>query len=119
MLGLSGIRPLHVGLHSIPLEELLRDHSLRTGSDRLAAGLSHKEAIVKCVICRQGKTHSGTVTASLQRGQSTVILKGVPAEICDNCGEYYLSEQVTGTVLDRAETAVRNGAEVEILQFAA
>ncbi len=74
---------------------------------------------MKCVICRQGETHSGKVVATLQRGETTVILKGVPAEICENCGEYYLSEQVTGSVLDRAEAAVQNGAEVEILQFAA
>ena len=74
---------------------------------------------MKCVICRQGETHPGKVVATLQRGETTVVLKGVPAEICENCGEYYLSEQVTGSVLDRAEAAVQNGAEVEILQFAA
>ncbi len=74
---------------------------------------------MKCVICRQGETHPGKVVATLQRGETTVILKGVPAEICENCGEYYLSEGVTGSVLDRAEAAVQNGAEVEILQFAA
>jgi YgiT-type zinc finger domain-containing protein len=74
---------------------------------------------VRCVICRQGDTHPGTVTTTLQRDETTVILKGVPAEICDNCGENYFSEQIAGAVLDRAEAAVRNGAEVEILQFAA
>ena len=74
---------------------------------------------MKCVICRQGETLSGHVTATLQRGETTVLLKGVPAEICDNCGEYYLSEEVTGQVLDRAEEAARNGAEVGILRFAA
>jgi YgiT-type zinc finger domain-containing protein len=74
---------------------------------------------VKCVICRQGETGSGKVTVTLQRGETTVILKGVPADICDNCGEYYLSEQVTAAALARAEVAVGNGAEVEILHFAA
>jgi hypothetical protein len=48
-----------------------------------------------------------------------VILKGVPAEICENCGEYYLSDDLTGQVLERAEAAAKNGAEVEILRFAA
>lgn len=74
---------------------------------------------MKCVICKQGETLPGHVTATLQRSETTVILKGVPAEICDNCGEYYLSEEVTGQVLDRAEEAARNGAEVGILRFAA
>lgn len=48
-----------------------------------------------------------------------MILKGVPAEICENCGEYYLSDDLTGQVLERAEAAVKSGAEVEILRFAA
>jgi len=43
------------------------------------------------------ETHAGRVVATLQRGETTVILKGVPAEICENCGEYYLSEQITAT----------------------
>jgi hypothetical protein len=56
---------------------------------------------------------------TLQRGETTVILKGVPAEICENCGKYYLSDDMTGQVLERAEAAVKSGAEVEILRFAA
>jgi hypothetical protein len=56
---------------------------------------------------------------TLQRGETTVILKGVPAEICENCGEYYLSDDMTSQVLERAEAAVKSGAEVEILRFAA
>jgi YgiT-type zinc finger domain-containing protein len=74
---------------------------------------------MNCVICKQGSTNPGSTTVTLQRGNTTVILKGVPAEICENCGEYYLSEEVSGQVLARAEAAVRGGAEVEILRFAA
>ena len=85
----------------------------------LATRFPHQEVIVKCVICKQGETCPGKIIATLQRGETTIILKGVPAEVCDNCGEYYLSEQITGAVLERAEVAARKGAEVEILQFAA
>lgn len=45
--------------------------------------------------------------------------KKVPAEICDNCGEYYLSDAVTEQVLQKAESAINNGAELEILRYAA
>ena len=48
-----------------------------------------------------------------------VIIKDVPAEICENCDEYYLSESVTEQIMNRAEQAVKSGAEVEILRFAA
>ena len=74
---------------------------------------------MNCVLCKHGQTHPGRTTVTLQRGETTVILKGVPAEICENCGEYYLSDDMTGQVLERAEAAVKSGAEVEILRFAA
>jgi YgiT-type zinc finger domain-containing protein len=74
---------------------------------------------MKCVLCRQGNTSPGLVTVLLQRGETTVIVKQVPAEVCENCGEYYLTQDVTEQLLARAEIAVKNGAEVEILRFAA
>ena len=74
---------------------------------------------MNCVVCKHGETHPGQVTVTLQRGDTTVILKQVPAEVCENCGEYYLSDKVTGQVMNRAEAAVKSGTEVEILRFAA
>ncbi len=74
---------------------------------------------MNCVLCRHGDTLPGIVTVTLQREQSTLIIKGVPADVCVNCGEYYLSEAITGKVLKLAEDAVQKGAEVEILRFAA
>ena len=74
---------------------------------------------MSCTLCRHGKTKAGFVTVTLQRGATTIILKTVPAEVCDNCGEYYLAADVTVQVMERAEAAVRNGAEVEIVRFAA
>jgi len=43
----------------------------------------------------------------------------VPADICDNCGEYDLSEAMTDQVLAMAEEAVAHGAEIEVRRFAA
>lgn len=74
---------------------------------------------MKCSLCKHGETSPGTTTVHLNRGESAIIIKGVPAEICTNCGEYYLSEAITAKVLRLAEEAVRKGAELEILRFAA
>ena len=74
---------------------------------------------MRCVVCKNGETQAGTTTVVLQRGNSTIINKRVPAEICNNCGEYYLDEDVTGRLLTRAEQAVKERAEIEILEFAA
>lgn len=74
---------------------------------------------MKCLLCKHGETRPGHVTVTLERAETTVIIRAVPAEVCENCGEYYLSEAVTGEVMALAEDAVRKGAEVEILRYAA
>ena len=74
---------------------------------------------MRCMICKKGETRPGEVTVTLQRGETTVIFKGVPADVCENCGEYYLDESVTRELERRAQIAVKNGAEVEILSYAA
>lgn len=74
---------------------------------------------MKCVICKHGQTQMGLVTVTLERDESIVIIKKVPAEICDNCSEYYLSDVITEQVLNRSEVAINNGAEVEIIRYAA
>ena len=74
---------------------------------------------MKCLICKQGETRPQSATVPLQRNGTTIIFKGVPANICENCGEYYLSEEIAGHLLERAERAVQSGTEVEIVRFAA
>ncbi len=74
---------------------------------------------MNCVICKQGRTHSGKTAITLERGKTTVIIKDVPAEICENCGEYYLNEETTEKVQELAEQAVRQGVEIEVLRYAA
>ena len=74
---------------------------------------------MQCVICKQGKTRPGTATVTLERGDATVVIKGVPADVCENCGEYYLSGATTDAVLAMAEDAVAHGAEIEVRRFAA
>jgi YgiT-type zinc finger domain-containing protein len=72
-----------------------------------------------CLICKHGETKSGSTTLVFERGTSTVIIKNIPAEICDNCDEAFLAENVSREVLDLANKNVGKGIEVEILNFAA
>lgn len=74
---------------------------------------------MKCVICKNGETHPGFAVVTLQRGGHTLVVKNVPAEICENCGEYYLSEEVAARLYRQAEQSLKNGAEVAIGQYAA
>lgn len=70
-----------------------------------------------CLICKTGQFKAGKTTVTLQRSEVTVILKKVPAQVCDNCGEYYLSEDVTRKTLLLAADVVRDGAELAVLRF--
>jgi YgiT-type zinc finger domain-containing protein len=78
-----------------------------------------EETDMRCVICKQGDTASGTVTVTLQRGNTVIIVRDVPAAVCQNCGEYYLDEAVAKKLYQQGEEAVRRHAEVEILRYAA
>jgi YgiT-type zinc finger domain-containing protein len=74
---------------------------------------------MNCLLCKQGEARLGKVTVTLQRGKTAIIIKEVPAEICENCEEYYLEEQITDQIPAMAEEAVKKNVEVEILRFAA
>ncbi len=74
---------------------------------------------MKCVICKTGETRPGTATVTLHRGETTVVVEGVSAEVCDTCGEYYLDDAVAHKLYARAEEAFQPRAEVEILRYAA
>ncbi|AFM12962.1 type II toxin-antitoxin system MqsA family antitoxin [Turneriella parva] len=72
-----------------------------------------------CQICKTGVLHPSHANVNLNRGETVVIIKQVPANVCDNCGEYYLDEPATKRVLEIAEAAVKSGAEVEIKRYQA
>ncbi|AWP23370.1 hypothetical protein C4901_08515 [Acidiferrobacter sp. SPIII_3] len=74
---------------------------------------------MKCVLCNNGDTHPGHVHVTLSRADTVVVVKDVPADVCENCGEYYLSEAVTEKILAQASTAMERGAEIEVFRFAA
>lgn len=66
-----------------------------------------------------GRLQAGHANITLNRGETVVIIKQVPANVCDNCGEYYLDEEATRRVLEIAEAAAKSGAEVQIRRYQA
>ena len=74
---------------------------------------------MKCVICKNGETQTGTTTMTLERGETTVVFKQVPAEVCENCGEAYLDAATTRRLLHIVEEASRIGVQVDVRQYAA
>ena len=58
-------------------------------------------------------------TVTLSRGSTTVVFKGVPAQICENCGEEYVDENITARLLAIAEEAARSGVQVDVRDYVA
>ncbi len=75
------------------------------------------EEAMKCVICKLGETRPGKTAVTLERGKMTLVLKGVPAEVCQNCGEAYVSAELSRQLFESAETASRSGVEVDVREF--
>jgi YgiT-type zinc finger domain-containing protein len=83
----------------------------------MGTGIPGEEADMTCVICRHGETHEGTTTVTLERGGLTLVVKSVPAQVCESCGEEYLDEKTTARLLGDAERAAREGVQVEVRAF--
>lgn len=74
---------------------------------------------MKCVICQYGETEPGTATVAFTRGDTTIVIRDVPAQICTTCGEEYV-DAVTGRRLSQiAEKAVHEGVQVDVRRYQA
>ncbi len=66
-----------------------------------------------CVIRKHGETQPGETTLTLTRDALTLVVKHVPAQVCDTCGEAYVDEATTARLLQVAEEAAEAGVQVE------
>lgn len=74
---------------------------------------------MKCPICKHGLTRRGVASITLERGNTTVMFKQVPAEVCENCGEVYHDAEVTRSLLQQADQAAQSGIEIDVRRYAA
>ncbi len=74
---------------------------------------------MQCVICKHGQTRKAAVTVTLERNGTTLVFKGVPADVCQNCAEQYVDEGTAQRLFAEAERAVQAGVEVEVRSYVA
>jgi len=74
---------------------------------------------MRCVICKQGEIRPGIATVMLERNGMILVVKSVPARVCENCGEEYVDEDITARLLREAEDAARSGVQVDIREYVA
>ena len=76
-----------------------------------------EEKVMNCVICKHGETAPGTATVTLTRDATTLVIKDVPAMVCNNCGEEYVEGGITKRLLKTAEDAVNAGLQVAVRSY--
>ncbi|MCC7447620.1 MAG: type II toxin-antitoxin system MqsA family antitoxin [Anaerolineae bacterium] len=74
---------------------------------------------MNCVICQHGETKPGKTTVTLERNHMTLVVKGVPAQVCENCGEAYVDEEIAAQLLQSVEDAARAGVSVDVREYVA
>lgn len=118
MLGTGAGRVLHVVAADDPAAD--RDHDLRARPPRVRDGLQdQEEALMRCVICKGGEVRPGTTSFTVERGEMTLVLKGIPARVCSQCGEAYFDEATTRRIEEIAERMQHTGVQVAVQDYAA
>ncbi|UEC41854.1 MAG: hypothetical protein METHAR1v1_100011 [Methanothrix sp.] len=64
---------------------------------------------MRCLICKRGSTEPATTTVTLERDGLIMVIKGVPAQVCRNCGEAYVDEKVASELLTSAKRRRNRG----------
>lgn len=71
----------------------------------------------KCLTCRAGDMIAGHTTVTFTKQDQVTIFRQVPALVCDCCGDYSLSLEVTDQLLQEAKNAEQRGVQVEIVNW--
>lgn len=72
---------------------------------------------MKCAICRSGNTEKGFATVVLEKEETVLVFKRVPSDICDTCGEQYISSDVNRSLLHHAREELNRNVTLEMLNF--
>jgi YgiT-type zinc finger domain-containing protein len=72
---------------------------------------------MKCGLCATGTTAPGATTITVERDGMTLVLKGVPADVCDTCGEDYVDGDTMREVERIVHEAQASGVEVAVRDF--
>ncbi len=72
-----------------------------------------------CPVCRHGTTRPGSATVTLERDDVTLVVRHVPAEVCDNCGEEYVAADKATKLLALLDAAQREGVHMDVRDYIA
>lgn len=74
---------------------------------------------MNCWKCHHGVYKAQKVNVKLERNGSIVIVKNVPAKVCDECGDTTYSSKTVERMHKLANNALQNGFEISVVQMKA
>lgn len=72
---------------------------------------------MNCILCKANLT-KGNVNHIVDLGEGIIIIKNVPANVCEQCGEYYVDTQIALKLEAIVEEVKKSRAEVLIINYA-
>lgn len=70
-----------------------------------------------CMNCSVGDYEKGLTSELLERGETTVVVKDVPALVCWACGDALTTGEVTDELLEILDEAVEEGVRSEVRSY--
>lgn len=67
---------------------------------------------MRCQECGQGETRTGMTTVPIQLLNAIILVKGVPSDICDACGKFFVDVTTSHELLRIAQEAADRGDDV-------
>lgn len=71
---------------------------------------------MRCILCKADLI-DGKVNHIVDLGERIIIIKNIPANVCNQCGEYYVDTQIALKLESIVEEVKRNKAEVFIVNY--
>jgi len=71
---------------------------------------------MKCKICNS-IMNKGTINHVLDFDNHIIIIKNVPAIVCEQCGEYFLEHKIALRIESLVDTVNKNHAEIFVVNY--
>ncbi len=62
-----------------------------------------------CLICRQAELVDGFTSIPFERDEFRLLIRNIPAQVCPNCGEAIVDEDVAAHLLEKADAIFEQG----------
>lgn len=70
-----------------------------------------------CLICRQAELADGLTSIAFEREEFRLLIHNVPAQICPNCGEAVVGEDVAIQLINEAEDSFNQGMREDMREY--